>query len=164
MSGNVYLIGMPGSGKSRVGRELAAMLDMPFMDLDKDIEEQAGCSIEEIFRYQDETTFREMEKVALRRASELSGAVVACGGGVVLDAENRALMKSGGLVVWLNVSVKRLNERAPAGGRRPLLREPGDMERLLDEREPLYREVADRIIEGRDDASDMVRAVAEAVR
>lgn len=163
MSGNVYLIGMPGSGKSRVGRELAALLERPFVDLDREVEDQAGCSISAIFTYRGEAEFRDMEKAALQRAAARDGLVVSCGGGVVLDVENRALLRASGRVVWLNVPLERLRQRAPAGGRRPLLRDDDDLARLLAEREPLYREVADEIIEEQPRAEDMVRAVAEAI-
>lgn len=163
MKGNLYLIGMPGSGKSRVGREVAARLSAPFVDLDKVIEEEAGRSINEIFADQGEAVFRELEKTALSRASSRARAVIACGGGAVLDPENRAVMKATGLVVWLDVPLEMLARRVSPGGRRPLIQDGDDLERLMGEREPIYREAADVVVVGHDDVRDMVSAVMEAV-
>lgn len=164
MRGNLYLVGMPGSGKSRAGRAVAALLDRPFVDLDKEIEREAGRSVAELFNYGGEEGFRSMEKAALAELSARDGLVVACGGGCVLDAENRALLRATGTVVWLKVRLERLKERAPAGGKRPLLQEPGDMERLLIEREPIYREIADFVVEGLEDRREMAKTIVEAVR
>ena len=163
MTGNVYLVGMPGSGKSRAGRAAAALLDRPFMDLDKEIERDAGRSVAELFAYGGEAGFRLMEKAALAEVSQRSGLVVACGGGCVLDPDNRALLKATGTVVWLKVGLERLKVRAPVGGKRPLLQEEGDMERLLAEREPIYRELADFVVEGLEDRKAMARAIVEAM-
>ncbi len=164
MSGNLYLVGMPGSGKSRAGRAVAALLERPFVDLDKEVDREAGRSVAEVFKYGGEEGFRAMEKAALAEVSAKDGLVVACGGGCVLDEENRALMKSTGTVVWLKVRLERLKERAPSGGKRPLLQEEGDMERLLAEREPIYKDIADLVVEGLEDRREMAKAIAEAVR
>ena len=163
MSGNLYLVGMPGSGKSRAGRGAAELLNMPFIDLDKEIEREAGRSVAELFEYGGEEGFRQMEKLALAEVSAMSNSLIACGGGCVLDPENRALMRSTGRVVWLKVSLERLNARAPVGGKRPLLREPGDMERLLAERESIYRDLADVVVEGLEDRRAMAKAIVEAL-
>ena len=137
----MYLVGMPGTGKSSVGRVLADRLSRPFVDLDEEIEAAAGRSVQTIFAEGGEVQFRELETAALSRISARNTAVVACGGGIVIAPDNRTLMKASGTVVWLNISPDRLRERDLAG--RPLLAEPGDLERLLKEREPFYREVAD---------------------
>lgn len=163
MKGNLYLIGMPGSGKSRVGREVAERLSAPFVDLDRVVEEEAGRSIAEIFAEQGEAVFRELEKTALSKASSRARAVIACGGGTVLDPENRSVMKATGRVVWLNVPMEKLSRRVTPGGKRPLVKDDGDLERLMAEREPIYREVADVVVEGRENVRDMVSAVMEAV-
>jgi shikimate kinase len=164
VSGNVYLVGMPGSGKSRVGREAAETLGMPFEDLDRVVEEDARCTIAEIFDEYGEGVFREMEHTALERVAARDGVLVACGGGIAGDPANRSLMKASGRVVWLDVPLATLEQRAPADGRRPLLRNDGDLARLLREREPVYRELADVIVDGRDGIAEMVAAVVEAVR
>lgn len=143
---NVYLIGMPGSGKTAVGRALARRTGLPFVDLDAAIEEAAGLPVPEIFGTHGEPRFRQLEHEALRRVSKGEASVVACGGGVVLGPENRDLLRSTGTVVWLVAPVERLRRRIRPGTR-PLLRENGALERLAAEREPLYREVADRMVD-----------------
>ena len=163
MTGNVYLVGMPGSGKSRAGRAAAALLDRPFVDLDREIERDAGRSVAELFEYGGEVGFRQMEKAALAEIARRDGLVVACGGGCVMDPDNRALLKATGTVVWLEVGLERLKARAPVGGKRPLLQADGDMERLLAEREPIYRDLADVVVEGVEDRKQMARAIVEAL-
>ena len=160
MKGNVYLVGMPGSGKSRVGRELSGMTGLPMIDIDKEIEEEAGMPALDIFEMAGEQAFRDMEKAALVRASARNRAIVSCGGGAVLDPDNRAVMKASGMVIWLKAPVERLKERAPAGGKRPLLRAEGDMERLLAERTPVFQEVSDEEIDVGDDPVATARIIA----
>lgn len=143
---NVYLVGMPGSGKSSVGRALARRVGWPFVDLDADVEAAAGKPVSEIFERDGEPRFRALEREALERVAAEGPAVVACGGGVVLDPANRRLLQDSGTVVLLSVPVERLRARIRPGSR-PLVGEPEDVERLLAERDPLYREVADRVID-----------------
>jgi len=164
VSTNVYLVGMPGSGKTRVGYVLARLVGLSFVDLDREIEVSAGSSVAEIFEREGEAGFRRMESEALEVISSREGLVVSCGGGVVLDAGNRALLSSSGKVVWLSMSVERLRERAPVAGRRPLLREPGDLERLMGEREPFYREVADVIVDSSRPAAEVARTIARSLQ
>jgi len=163
VSDNVYLVGMPGSGKSRTGRELARRLRRRFVDLDRAIETAAGKRIKEIFETLGEEAFRSLETEALTSASAGRNQVVSCGGGIVLDPGNRKLMGSTGTVVWLSVPVDKLLARAPAGGKRPLLRSPEDMSRLLAEREDLYREVADVIVDGSRETEQVAEAIVEAL-
>jgi shikimate kinase len=163
VSTNVYLVGMPGSGKTRVGYVLARLVGLSFVDLDREIEASAGSSVAEIFEREGEGGFRRMESEALEVISAQEGLVVSCGGGVVLDAGNRALLSSSGKVVWLSMSVERLRERAPVAGRRPLLQEPGDLERLMVEREPFYGEVADVIVDSSRPAAEVARTIARSL-
>jgi len=162
VSTNVYLVGMPGSGKTRVGFELAKIVGLAFVDLDKEIERAAGSSVTEIFEREGEAGFRRMESEALAVISSREGVVVSCGGGVVLEEGNRALLSSG-RVVWLSMSVERLRERAPVGGKRPLLQAPEDLARLIVEREPLYREVADVIVDSARPAAEVARMIARSL-
>ncbi len=143
---NVYLVGMPGSGKTAVGRELARRTGLRFVDLDAAIEAASGMGVHEIFAAQGEPGFRELEREALRRVSGGEASVVACGGGIVLDRENRRLLRNTGTVVWLVAPPERLRGRIRPGTR-PLLQEDDDLDRLYAEREPLYRQVADRVID-----------------
>ena len=97
MIGRVYLVGMPGSGKSSVGRSLAKQWDARFVDLDAEIERTAGRSIAEIFRKEGEDGFREVEEAALRQAAnDADRCVIACGGGIVLRGSNRDVLRQTG--------------------------------------------------------------------
>src|SRR5438876_8910458 len=102
---------MPGAGKSSVGRELATLLALPFVDLDAEVERDAGCTVQEIFRRKGEARFREMENEALAAAVAGPPSVVSCGGGAPMRPENQDLMRSTGTVVWLNVPVASLRRR-----------------------------------------------------
>lgn len=140
---------MMGTGKSTIGRLLAAQLDRPFLDVDSQIESQAGQTVTGLFATLGEKGFRSLEREVL--ASVLASpepAVVACGGGAVLDRDNRALLRESGLVVWLRAQptelARRLEASAIAG--RPLLAgsEPPAqaLGRLEGERRAAYRETA----------------------
>lgn len=135
----VFLTGFMASGKSTVGRRLAAALGIEFVDLDAEIENGAGMSVAEIFRREGENAFRARETAALAAASRLESAVIATGGGVVLAEENRSLLKRG-TTVWLNPPYITLRARLAGSDRqqRPLL--AADPESLWRRRLPLYRQ------------------------
>jgi shikimate kinase len=156
---NVYLVGMPGSGKSTVGRELALVLKLPFVDLDGEVELVENRSIPEIFERDGESGFRLAESRALAIVAVAQDAVVACGGGIVLDPANRALLTSTGTVVYLHAGLETLRRRLETGAPRPLLAEEDDLPRLLRERSHLYRETASHVV----NADGTARAVAEAI-
>jgi len=162
--GHVYLVGMPGSGKSSAGRAAADLLGIPFIDLDQEIESAAGASIEEIFRDEGEARFRELERDALERVAATPPAVVACGGGVPLREDNRDLMRSTGSVVALDVPVGRLWARVAAGFPRPLVTGPVDLRRLDRERRSAYQEAAHHRVDGAGSPEDVARRIAEVLR
>ena len=155
----VYLVGMPGSGKSVVGLELAGRLGVPFVDLDTEIEREVGVPVSRIFAEEGEPAFRAMEAAQLTKAAAQDPAVVACGGGVVLEPANRITLRATGTVVFLDVPIDVLHRRVRPAEDRPLIHQEGDLERLLQEREPLYREFAARVV----DASGTPEEVAEAI-
>ncbi len=106
---NLYLIGLPGAGKSAIGRELAKLLDrFVFVDLDAEIEASCGKTVAEIFAGEGESRFREMETAALLRVASKTGkpSVIATGGGVVLSALNRAIIRGSGIPIWIDVTVR----------------------------------------------------------
>ena len=147
---NVILVGPMGAGKSTIGRLLAKELRLQFKDSDKEIEQRTGADIPWIFDVEGEQGFREREQAMVAELCELGGVVIATGGGVVLRAENRQALRSGGRVVYLHASVEQQLERTSRDRNRPLLRnaEPGKVLRnLMEIRDPLYREIADVIIE-----------------
>lgn len=141
----IALVGLSGSGKSSVGRQLRTLLGWPLLDTDALIVEQAGCEIAQIFAEQGEAVFRDMEAAALRQALVEPLAIVATGGGIVLRPENRALLRERAFVIWLDASTEELLARLQAHDeQRPLLQ--GDMAARIEgqraARAALYAEVA----------------------
>ena len=116
----IYLVGFMGAGKSTIARELAKRLDWRVEDVDEWIERRERRDIPSIFRQQGEPYFRTLEREALIELLSLRGTVVATGGGTFADPGNRELMLRDGLVIWLDVPLATVLERAPADGRRPL--------------------------------------------
>jgi shikimate kinase len=160
----VYLVGMPGSGKSTVGRELAGRLGVPFVDLDDEIERREGRSVPEIFAAEGEPGFRALEAQELLRASGRDPSVVACGGGVVLEPANRIALRNTGICVFLSVPLQALSARVRPAEDRPLIHQEGDLERLLADREPLYREFAAHVVDGSGDPGEVADAIVEELR
>jgi shikimate kinase len=155
----VYLVGMPGSGKSTVGPELARRLDVPFVELDAEIERAAGTGVREIFEGEGEARFRELEAGALTEAATRDPSVVSCGGGVVLEPANRITLRATGEVVFLWVPLEVLRARVAPAEDRPLIRAEGDLERLYTEREPLYREFAAHVVDASGPPEDVAAAI-----
>ena len=147
---NVFLVGPMGSGKSAVGRQLAVRLGLEFLDSDAEIEARTGVDIPYIFEKEGEAGFRDRERDVIDALSARPRVLVATGGGAVLDPETRARLRSRGCVVYLRTSVNQQLERTRRSGHRPLLRNPdprGTLERLMQERSPLYEEMADLIVD-----------------
>lgn len=137
----IYLTGFMGSGKSTVGRRLAERLSVPFVDLDEEIERQAGMTVREIFERHGEPAFRRLEHEALRATLELPDAVVATGGGTMVFEGNLRLIRASGLSVWLNPPFAAIVSRIGALGKedRPLFRDEKQALALYQERLPAYR-------------------------
>jgi shikimate kinase len=147
---HLVLIGMMGSGKTTVGRALAARLGRPLFDSDEMIEQRTGRTVREIFRADGEDAFRTIETQVLRESLDNpERSVIAAAGGVVLRPENRAAIReSGARVVWLCADPNLLVERVKSSGHRPLLDDDpqGTLQSMFEVRSPLYREVADVIV------------------
>ena len=146
---NIALIGLCGSGKSTIAREIASLAGMTVIDIDKIVEEKAGLSIADLFDRKGEETFRIMERAEVQELWNVSHAVVACGGGVVLRKRNIQTIRSTSVPVWLWANTKTLLARIGDTGTRPLLndQDPGSsVEKLLDERRFLYASTADFLI------------------
>jgi shikimate kinase len=158
------LIGMMGSGKSAVGLALARRLGRNFVDVDATIEADAGRTAAAIFNEEGEAGFRERERDAIREATKTKNAVIACGGGAVLDPANVAELKSHGTIVWLRVTPEAAAERLGTDQGRPvLLGMEGDLPTrlatLIAARGPAYEAAADFTVQ----ADGPVEQVAEAI-
>jgi len=139
-----------GAGKSTIGRLLAKELHLPFKDSDKEIEVRTGADIPWIFDVEGEAGFREREQAVIADLCEEDGLVLATGGGAILRPANREALRAGGRVIYLHTSVEQQLERTARDRNRPLLRtaNPGQvLSELMAIRDPLYREIADVIIE-----------------
>lgn len=151
MPERVFLIGFMGAGKSTVGRLLADRLGFGFVDLDAAIEARSGRSIAEIFAEDGEPAFRAMEHEALLEYAGLKNMIVACGGGVVVDHANRAVLRESGTVVYLRVTAEEALARIGDRSTRPLLSATGGGEiaatMLLRARSTLYSSTADITID-----------------
>lgn len=143
---NLILVGPMGAGKSCIGRRLAEHFGLPFVDADREIEQRTGASVATIFDCEGEPGFRARERAALAEVLSAHGVLLATGGGAVLDADNRALLRERGFVVHLHVSVDQQLQRLARDHTRPLLARD-DREQVLHDlaasRAPLYAAVAD---------------------
>lgn len=139
-----------GAGKSAVGRQLAKLLHLEFIDSDEEIETRTGVDIPFIFEKEGEEGFRKREVKVIDELSQKDGVVLATGGGAISDADSRNRLGARGYVIYLYTSVKQQLERTQRGRNRPMLGS-GDPEKVLEElmksRDPLYREIADLIVD-----------------
>lgn len=147
---NIFLVGLMGAGKTTAGRILARRLGKPFQDTDHEIEQRTGVKIPVIFDIEGEAGFRAREAQVLAELVAQEGVVLATGGGVVLKPENRALLMERGLVVYLHANPRDLWQRTHHDKNRPLLQTADPLttlQELYEQRDPLYREVADVVME-----------------
>lgn len=146
----IFLVGMMGAGKTTIGRGLARLLGRDFLDLDHEIEARCGVRVTHIFDIEGEEGFRKRERAVLDECSQRRDIVLATGGGAVLAPENRNVLKSRGVVVYLRATPEELYRRVARDRNRPLLQTPdpqGRIRELVALREPLYEEVADVIFD-----------------
>jgi len=143
---NLILIGPMGSGKSTIGKRLAARLGKQFFDCDQQLEQHLNVDIGTIFDIEGEQGFRQREHDMLTTLCAMSNVVIATGGGCVLREDNRRLLQSAGLVIYLRITLERQLHRLSRDKTRPLLQAPDRLQRLqrmATEREPLYSAIAD---------------------
>lgn len=145
----IVLVGPMGAGKSTIGRLLAKELHLPFKDSDNVIEERCGADIPWIFDVEGESGFRQRETAVLSDLIKEQSLVLATGGGIVIKEDNRAMLKQADAVIYLLATAKHLARRTAKDKKRPLLQVGNPEEKiasLLEERDPLYREVATHVI------------------
>ncbi|MEZ0232776.1 MAG: shikimate kinase [Methylophilaceae bacterium] len=150
MDGNIFLVGLMGAGKTTVGRILAKHLNKDFYDTDHEIERRTGVNIPHIFEVEGEVGFRRREVLAIGELANMQNVVLATGGGAVLMQENRTVLKTQGVVIYLRANVHELWLRTRNDKNRPLLQHGNareKLEQLFGERDPLYREVASHIVD-----------------
>jgi shikimate kinase len=149
-SGNIFLIGPMGAGKTTVGRRLAEARGMQFADSDQEVEARSGVDIAFIFEKEGEAGFRRRERLAIAELVQRGNSLVlATGGGAVLDPDSRRLLAAHGFVVYLHASIEQQFARTDRADTRPLLQSGNrreTLERLLGIRDPLYREIADLVV------------------
>lgn len=148
--GSIFLVGLMGAGKTSVGRMLARRLHKEFLDADAEVERATGVKIPVIFEIEGESGFRAREEKMIEQLTALKGIVLATGGGAVISPANRSLLKSRGRVIYLRAMPEDLWRRTRRDRGRPLLQTPdplGKLRELHEQRDPLYREVADLIVD-----------------
>lgn len=156
---NIFLVGLMGAGKTTIGRRLAQVLNRDFIDSDQEIEQRAGASIPLIFEMEGEAGFRFREQTVIAELTQRPNIVLATGGGAVLSADNRRCLIAHGFVVYLAASVDELLRRTCLDNSRPLLQTADPKARLvqlMEQRDALYREVADCIISTEDQSVKQV--------
>jgi shikimate kinase len=147
---NIFLIGPMGAGKSAVGRYLARTLHLSFVDSDDEIESRTGVDIPFIFEKEGEEGFRKRETAVIDDLSKMDGVVLATGGGAVINPDSRSRLGGRGFVVYLYTTVDQQVARTQKGRERPLLESTdprATLQELLDTRDPMYREIADIVVE-----------------
>ncbi len=146
---NIFIVGPMGAGKSTVGRQLAETLSYTFKDSDQEIQRRTGVDIPTIFEFEGETGFRARERQVIEELVSEERIVLATGGGVILSAENRQDLAARGVVIYLHCSPEQQYARTARDRNRPLLdtEDPlAKLRELMEEREPLYRQVADMVV------------------
>ena len=150
---NIFLIGPMGSGKTTIGKQLAKKFGLDFYDCDHELERLTGASVSLIFDLEGEQGFRLREKKLVKSLATKRGVLIATGGGVICDAENRQVLRDNGFVVYLKTTVENQLKRLSHDKSRPLL-QAEDRDKRLRElargRDPLYEETADMIFTTRD--------------
>lgn len=152
---NLFIIGGTGAGKTSIGRRLSAHYELPFVDLDQEIERDTGASVSTVFEVEGERGFRARESLLLDSCTQRVGVILATGAGAVLSAANRERLGSRGFVIWLQTSVAQQLQRLHRDARRPLLAGRDRLARLQamrDLRQPLYEAIADLTVAGEGDS------------
>ncbi len=147
---NIFLVGPMGAGKSTIGRHIAEQLHLEFYDSDQEIERRTGADIAWVFDIEGEDGFRRREEKVISDLTGLQGIVLATGGGSVISKEVRNKLSARGIVVYLETPIEKQVARTQRDKKRPLLQTPEDskdvLERLAQERNPLYHEVSDIVV------------------
>jgi shikimate kinase len=162
--GNLFLVGLMGAGKTTLGRQLARRLDKTFVDADLELEARLGVPITTMFEVEGETVFRDREEAMIGELTQRVDIVLATGGGAITREASRARLRENGTVLYLHAQPETLWQRLRTSKHRPMLHAADPRERLAELyrlRDPLYREVADHVVESdRDGVIRFVRGLA----
>ncbi|NVK23016.1 MAG: shikimate kinase AroK [Kangiellaceae bacterium] len=143
---NIFLVGPMGAGKTTIGKQLAEILKLEFVDSDHELEARTGAPIDWIFDIEGEDGFRKREEGVIEDLTQQQGIVLATGGGAIVSDKSRNFLAARGVVVYLETSIEQQLERTRRDKRRPLIQNDNPretLETLMKEREPLYQEIAD---------------------
>lgn len=157
-SRSIVFVGLMGAGKTAIGRKVATMLSLPFMDSDQEIESVSRMTVPELFERYGEPEFRALEQRVILRLLESGPQVLSTGGGAFMNAQTREAIAAHGVSVWLKADLDLLMERVSKKQNRPLLKSPDPravLERLMGERHPVYA-TADMTVETRDDRKEVI--------
>jgi len=149
-TGNIFLVGLMGAGKTTIGKQLAKQLGKTFYDTDHEIEKRTGVKVSVIFELEGEDGFRKRESAVIKELVQKEDIVLATGGGAVLIAENREALSVNGHIIYLRAAVKDLCKRMRYDRKRPLLQNVNitdKLNQLYKERHPLYSEIANEIVD-----------------
>lgn len=164
---NIYFVGLMGAGKTTIGRQLAKRLGKAFYDVDHEVEKRTGVKISVIFDLEGEEGFRRRESDVIHELTQLDNIVLATGGGAIKALENRQLLQGRGYIIYLQASVSDLSRRMRGDKNRPLLQNVDvskKLEELYQERNPMYLEIADLVIEtGHQNTNVVLNQIEEAV-
>jgi shikimate kinase len=162
---NVYLVGFMGTGKTAVGKELGVRLDKQFVEMDDEIEKRAGKTIVKIFAEDGEAHFRKLEKNLLKELNTKQNLIVSCGGGLICNEENLAILKESGTVINLKSSAEKIYERTKIHAHRPLLNVDDPLQEikgLMEKRAPFYLQ-AHYVVESEEQTPAEVASVIESL-
>ena len=162
--GNLFLVGLMGAGKTTLGRQVARRLHLPFLDADIELEHRLGVTIATIFEIEGEQAFRDREEALIDELTDRRNVVLATGGGAVTRENSRRALSERGTVVYLHATPATLYDRVRTARNRPMLKVDDPLARLsalYAERDPLYRSVADHVLESdRDTVMRFARTLA----
>lgn len=157
---NIFLVGPMGAGKSTIGRQIAKSLHLDFFDSDTEIERRTGADISWVFELEGEAGFRAREEKVISELTENTGIVLATGGGSILSGENRNRLSARGIVVYLKTTLDKQVARTERDKKRPLIANAENPREVLaalaKERDPLYEEIADLVIETDEQSAKVV--------
>lgn len=161
---NIVLIGLTGCGKTTIGKQLAPLLNMDFVDMDSYIEKKEGKTVKEIFASRGETYFRSLETIASEELSQAGGKVIATGGGVVLNPKNIDYLKQNGIIIFLDRSPQTILRKINLSIRPMLAENKNRLYELDKERRPLYEAYADLTIPGGTNVKETLSLVLSTIK